>query len=70
MASMIIGVADSLEAVRLQMVVLCMLLGSVSLAAISVSLLSYRSFLNARHQLRDCLSADQLELRKPRSRYP
>jgi putative ABC transport system permease protein len=51
MAGMIIGGADPLEAVRLQMVVLYMLLGSVSIAAISVGLLSYRSFFTRRHQL-------------------
>lgn len=51
MAGMITGGADPLEA-RLQMVVLYMLLGSVSIAALPVGLLSYRSFFNARHQLR------------------
>ena len=44
MAGMIIGGDDPLEAVRLQGVVLYMLLGSVSIAAILVGLLSYRSF--------------------------
>ena len=52
MAGMIIGGADPLEAVRLQGVVLYMLLGSVSIAAILVGLLSYRSFFTRRHQLR------------------
>ena len=52
MAGMIIGGADPLEAVRLQIVVLYMLLGSVSMAAILVGLLSYRSFFTSRHQLR------------------
>jgi putative ABC transport system permease protein len=52
MVGMIIAVADPLEAVRLQIVVLYMLLGSVSIAAILVGLLSYRSFFTARHQLR------------------
>jgi putative ABC transport system permease protein len=59
MAGMIIGGADPLEAVRLQMVVLYMLLGSVSIAAIFVGMLSYRSFFNARHQLRDWLYGDR-----------
>jgi putative ABC transport system permease protein len=58
MAGMIIGGADPLEAVRLQMVVLYMLLGSVSIAAISVGLLSYRSFFTPRHQLREWLNED------------
>lgn len=51
MVGMIIAGADPLEAVRLQIVVLYMLLGSVSIAAILVGLLSYRSFFTARHQL-------------------
>jgi ABC-type sulfate/molybdate transport systems ATPase subunit len=44
--------ADPLAAARLQIVVLYMLLGSVSIAAILVGLLSYRSFFTPRHQLR------------------
>jgi putative ABC transport system permease protein len=52
MVGMIIAGADPLEAVRLQVVVLYMLLGSVSIAAILVGLLSYRSFFTPRHQLR------------------
>ena len=52
MAGMIIGGADPLEAVRLQMIVLYMLLGSVSVAAILAGLLSYRSFFTSHHQLR------------------
>jgi putative ABC transport system permease protein len=52
MAGMIIGGADPLEAVRLQIVVLYMLLGGVSVAAIVVGLLSYRAFFTPRHQLR------------------
>ncbi len=52
MAGMIIGGADPLEAVRLQIVVMYMLLGSVSIAAILVGLFSYRSFFTPRHQLR------------------
>ena len=55
MAGMIIGGADPLEAVRLQIVVMYMLLGGVSLAAIIAGLLSYRSFFTARHQLRPTL---------------
>ncbi|MDQ3303258.1 MAG: iron export ABC transporter permease subunit FetB [Actinomycetota bacterium] len=52
MVGMIIAGADPLDAVRLQIVVLYMLLGSVSIAAILVGLLSYRSFFTSRHQLR------------------
>lgn len=58
MAGMIIGGADPLGAVRLQIVVLYMLLGSVSISAISVGLFSYRSFFTSRHQLRDWLQGD------------
>ena len=52
MVGMIIAGADPLEAVRLQIVVLYMLLGSVSIAAILVGTLSYRAFFTPRHQLR------------------
>jgi ABC-type cobalamin/Fe3+-siderophores transport system ATPase subunit len=55
---MIIGGADPLEAVRLQIVVLYMLLGSVAIAAILVGLLSYRSFFTPRHQLLPAPKAD------------
>jgi UDP-glucose/iron transport system permease protein len=57
MVGMIIAGADPLEAVRLQIVVLYMLLGSVSIAAILVGLLSYRAFFTARHQLRSTTPA-------------
>jgi putative ABC transport system permease protein len=53
MVGMIIAGTDPLEAVRLQVVVLYMLLGSVSIATIVVGLLSYRSFFTPRHQLRE-----------------
>ncbi len=56
MAGMIIGGADPLEAVRPQIVVLYVLLGSVSIAAILVGTLSYRSFFTPRHQLRKGVS--------------
>ncbi len=52
MVGMIIAGADPLEAVRLQVVVLYMLLGSVSTAAMLIGLLSYRSFFTDRHHLR------------------
>ena len=52
MVGMIIAGADPLEAVRLQIVVLYMLLGSVSIAAILVGTLFYRSLFTARHQIR------------------
>ena len=52
MVGMIIAGADPLEAARLQIVVLYMLLGSVSVSAILAGLLSYRFFFTKRHQLR------------------
>jgi putative ABC transport system permease protein len=52
MVGMIIAGADPLEAVRLQIVVLYMLLGSVSIAAILIGTLAYRAFFTSRHQLR------------------
>jgi putative ABC transport system permease protein len=52
MVGMIIAGADLLEAVRLQIVVLYMLLGSVSIAAILVGTLSYRSYFTPGHQPR------------------
>ncbi len=52
MVGMIIAGADPLEAARLQIVVMYMLLGSVSIAAILAGLLSYRSLFTTRHQLR------------------
>jgi putative ABC transport system permease protein len=50
--------ADPLEAVRLQIVVLYMLLGSVSIAAILVGTLSYRSFFTSSHQIRKSVSGE------------
>jgi putative ABC transport system permease protein len=58
MVGMIIAGADPLEAARLQIVVMYMLLGSVSIAAILVGLLSYRSLFTPRHQLQPDLSED------------
>jgi putative ABC transport system permease protein len=58
MVGMIIAGADPLDAVRLQIVVLYMLLGSVSIAAILVGTLSYRSFFTPSHQIRKGLSAE------------
>jgi putative ABC transport system permease protein len=58
MVGMIIAGADPLEAVRLQIVVLYMLLGSVSIAAILVGTLSYRSFFTSSHQIRKSVSGE------------
>ncbi len=51
MVGMIIASADPLGAVRLQIVVLYMIFGSVSIAAILVGTLSYRFFFTPCHQL-------------------
>jgi len=59
MVGMIIAGANPLEAVRLQIVVLYMLLGSVSIAAILVGTLSYRTFFTPSHQLRTAPSENQ-----------
>jgi putative ABC transport system permease protein len=56
MVGMIIAGANPLEAVWLQIIVLYMLLGSVSIAAILVGTLSYRSFFTPRHQIRKAMS--------------
>jgi putative ABC transport system permease protein len=58
MVGMIIAGADPLEAVRLQIVVLYMLLGSVSIAAILVGTLSYRSFFTSSYQIRKSVSGE------------
>ena len=58
MVGMIIAGTDPLEAVRLQIVVLYMLLGSVSIAAILVGTLSYRSFFTSSHQIRKSVSGE------------
>lgn len=58
MVGMIVAGADPLEAVRLQIVVLYMLLGSVAIAAILVGLFSYRFFFTHRHQLEHDSASD------------
>jgi putative ABC transport system permease protein len=58
MVGMIIAGADPLEAVRLQIVVLYMLLGSVSISAIVVGTFSHRSFFTPGHQIRKGVSSE------------
>ena len=58
MVGMIIAGADPLEAVRLQLVVLYMLLGSVSISAIVVGTFSHRSFFTPGHQIRKGVSSE------------
>jgi putative ABC transport system permease protein len=53
MVGMLLAGADPLDAVRLQLILLWMLLGSVSLAALVAVSLGYRGFFTPAHQLRE-----------------
>jgi putative ABC transport system permease protein len=53
MVGMLLAGADPVDAVRLQLILLWTLLGSVSLAAVLATSLCYRSFFTPAHQLRD-----------------
>jgi putative ABC transport system permease protein len=53
MVGMLLAGADPLDAVRLQLVLLWMLLGSVALAALIVTALGVRNFFTPAHQLRE-----------------
>jgi putative ABC transport system permease protein len=53
MVGMLLAGADPTDAVRLQLVLLYVLLGSVSLAALIAVLLAYRRFFTPFHQLRE-----------------
>ena len=53
MVGMLLGGAEPLDAVRLQLILLYLLLGSVALAALLAVLLGVRGFFTAAHQLRD-----------------
>src|SRR2546430_15717673 len=53
MVGMLLAGAAPIDAVRLQLVLLYVLLGSVSLAALVAVLLAYRNFFTAAHQLRE-----------------
>ena len=53
MVGMLIAGADPLDAVRLQMILLWALLGSVALAALLATSLAYRGFFTPAHQLRE-----------------
>jgi putative ABC transport system permease protein len=50
---MLLAGADPVDAVRLQLILLYLLLGSVAIAALTALLLAYRGFFTAAHQLRD-----------------
>ena len=53
MVGMLVAGAEPVDAVRLQLILLWVLLGSVSLAALVATALGYRGFFTAAHQLRD-----------------
>jgi UDP-glucose/iron transport system permease protein len=53
MVGMLLAGAAPIDAVRLQLVLLYVLLGSVALAALIAVLLAYRNFFSASHQLRE-----------------
>ncbi|HTD79051.1 MAG TPA: iron export ABC transporter permease subunit FetB [Chloroflexota bacterium] len=53
MVGMLLAGAAPIDAVRLQLVLLYVLLGSVALAALTAVLLAYRSFFTEAHQLRE-----------------
>jgi putative ABC transport system permease protein len=53
MVGMLLAGADPIDAVRLQLVLLYTLLGSVAIAALMSTMLAYRNFFTPAHQLRD-----------------
>jgi putative ABC transport system permease protein len=53
MVGMLVAGAEPLDAVRLQLILLWLLLGSVALAALISVSLGYRGFFTPAHQLRD-----------------
>jgi len=53
MVGMLLAGADPVDAVRLQLVLLWTLLGSVAIAALISTSLAYRNFFTPAHQLRD-----------------
>jgi len=53
MVGMLLAGADPVDAVRLQLILLWALLGSVSLSALTATGLAYRNFFTSAHQLKD-----------------
>lgn len=53
MVGMLLAGADPIDAVRLQLILLYVLLGSVAIAALLATTLAYRNFFTAAHQLRE-----------------
>src|SRR3954452_564620 len=59
MVGMLLGGADPADAVRLQLILLYPLLGSVSIAALVATILAYRNFFTPAHQLRELEPASE-----------
>jgi putative ABC transport system permease protein len=53
MVGMLLAGADPVDAVRLQLILLWVLLGSVAIAALVATTLAYRNFFTSAHQLRE-----------------
>jgi putative ABC transport system permease protein len=53
MVGMLLAGADPVDAVRLQLILLWLLMGSVALSALTATLLAYRGFFTPAHQLRE-----------------
>ena len=58
MVGMLLAGAEPIDAVRLQLILLYTLLGSVALSALVGTALAYRNFFTTAHQLRELPSAD------------
>lgn len=61
MVGMLLAGAAPIDAVRLQLILLYVLLGSVALAALTAVLLAYRNFFTPAHQLREAAIAPSEE---------
>ena len=59
MVGMLLAGADPTDAVRLQLILLYTLLGSVSIAALVATTLAYRNFFTPAHQLRELEAASE-----------
>jgi putative ABC transport system permease protein len=59
MVGMLLAGASPINAVRLQLILLYVLLGSVALAALTATLLAYRNFFTPAHQLRELAYAHE-----------
>jgi putative ABC transport system permease protein len=68
MVGMLLAGAAPVDAVRLQLILLYVLLGSVALAALTATQLAYRNFFTPAHQLRDTSSVTPAAPRPPATR--